>query len=364
MSGKIVYVLGAGFSKPADFPLQAELFSRLVDKVLNPEFSSSEFISLDIASSISDFLVKSGFVEDGKLTLNITLEDLFTLLDRTIADRTNFVGLSWLEFIDVRARFIRGILGLLHGCAQDHISGQNATYKHFAATLLKRRIDANQEGDPFSIISLNWDSLIEDSIFWVLQNARGIQNGRALADVDYCVYTIPLKNSPHTTSTKQNASGIYNVKLLKMHGSCTWLRCPCSNHLYTGIGSGYSADEIYVKPQASPFIEQHLDDREPASSSVLEPYIITPTFAKVFDLSHIQNTWHNAFVELREAAEVIFIGYSLPDSDYHFRTLLRRAIRRSTPVRVILHTTDEPPGGSTAVHARMAYPYQRYKQLF
>lgn len=137
MAGKTVYVLGAGFSKLADFPLQAELFSRLVDKVLNPNFSSTEFISLDIASSISGFLIKSGFVEHGKITLNITLEDLFTLLDRTIADRTNFVGLSWLELIDVRARFIRGILGLLHGCAQDHISGQNETYKHLRPRFLR-----------------------------------------------------------------------------------------------------------------------------------------------------------------------------------------------------------------------------------
>ena len=39
-----------------------------------------------------------------------------------------------------------------------------------------------------------------------------------MIDIDYCVYTTPLYNSPHTASTKQKASGIYNIKVLKMHG--------------------------------------------------------------------------------------------------------------------------------------------------
>jgi uncharacterized protein (DUF3820 family) len=99
------------------------------------------------------------------------------------------------------------------------------------------------------------------------------------------------------------------------------------------------------------------------SASFLEPYIITPTFTKVFDLPHIQTTWHNAFVELREAEEVVFVGYSLPDADYHLRALLIRAIRPKTRIRVILSRSDDPSNYSSHLE-RSALPEGRYRRLF
>lgn len=363
--GKTVYILGAGFSKPAGFPKQSELFAGLVNKLA--DFSADQFMPFEITSSISEFLTRCGFVKEGKLIFTITLEDLFTLLDQTITDHNSFVGFNWVELIKTRDCLIRGVLGLLHGCAQKHLCGQEQLFKLLAANFVRKRIEArtlDPNEDPFAIISLNWDSLVEDSLYWVLHNTGGFREGKAVADIDYCVYTTPLPGSPHTASTKQKASGIYNIKLLKMHGSSTWLRCPCSNLVYTGLGLTEPSYEIYVKPRVSPFIEEHLDDREKQSPAVLEPYIITPTFAKVFDLPHIQTTWHSAFIELREADDVVFIGYSLPDADYHFRALLRRAIRSTTKIKVILHESDKPPNNMESADPKTVYPAARYQQVF
>lgn len=223
---------------------------------------------------------------------------------------------------------------------------------------------AGRSADPFSIISLNWDSLIEDSIFWVLRHTNGIRGKRALADVDYCVYTVALDDSPHTASTKQKALNIYNLKLLKMHGSSTWLRCPYSNRIFTGLGIEKSPDKIYIDPILSPFIKERQDHKELNSNPLLEPYIITPTFTKVFDSAHMQDTWHNAYVELREADEVVFVGYSLPDADYHFRTLLRRAVRQETKIEVVLHRSDSPGKGARGALGTISYPKNRYEQVF
>ena len=80
---------------------------------------------------------------------------------------------------------------------------------------------------------------------------------------------------------------------------------------------------------------------------------------QIFDLPQIQTSWHNAYVELREASEVVFIGYSLPDADHKVRTLLRRAIRSSAKIRVILAPSDgleRRRGYSTAA--------QRYREVF
>ena len=48
------------------------------------------------------------------------------------------------------------------------------------------------------------------------------------------------------------------------------------------------------------------------------------------------------YVELRQATRIVFIGYSLPQADYHFRTLLLRAIRRDTEIYLVLHENDRP----------------------
>src|SRR5208283_56264 len=101
------------------------------------------------------------------------------------------------------------------------------------------------------------------------------------------------------------------------------------------------------------------------SARCRKQFIIDPqthaTFSKVFDLPHIRGTWQNAFVELREAEKVVFIGYSLPDADYHFRTLLRRSVRWSTPVAVYMHENDDP-AKSTAPAGIL--PEARYRQVF
>lgn len=174
-----------------------------------------------------------------------------------------------------------------------------------------------------------------------------------------CVYTSPLPGSPHIPSTKQKAAGIFNLKIVKMHGSASWLRCPSSNHIYTGLGMNESSFDIYVKRRRSPFIERTWDQREDSQPAILEPYIITPTYSKVFDLPHIQTAWHNAYVELREADNIVIIGYSLPEADYHFRTLLRRAIRPNSRMTVVLSPHDDPSQGSG-----FNSPAHRYRQVF
>jgi hypothetical protein len=52
--GKTVYILGSGFSKPAEFPKQGELFTGLVNKL--SDFSEDQFIPFEIKTPISEFL--------------------------------------------------------------------------------------------------------------------------------------------------------------------------------------------------------------------------------------------------------------------------------------------------------------------
>lgn len=358
---KTVYVLGAGFSAGAKFPLQSQLLADLKSGMFSDSLPAEDHSRLkDNQDKINDFCQAVFPISEE----DQPLEDVFTLLDQVILSRGHFSKFSTADLVTVRDAFIYCILHFLYYHSDRYTKAEDTLYDRFAANILQQRMSLGQSADPVSIISLNWDSLLEDAFFRVLRHANGIGK----ADIDYCVYTTPLPESPHCPSTKQKAAGLFNIKLLKLHGSITWLRCPNSNHIYTGLGALHDACDVYLKRRNSPFIADLFpDSREGAYPPVLEPYIITPTYAKVFDLPHIQTTWHNAYVELREASRIVFIGYSLPESDYHFRTLLRRAIRTGTGIEVVLHTNDRPDEAVGDIVRSGAMPQTavtRYCKLF
>jgi hypothetical protein len=73
--------------------------------------------------------------------------------------------------------------------------------------------------------------------------------------------------------------------------------------------------------------------------------------------------WHNAYIDLCEAKKVVFVGYSLPEADYHLRTLLKRAIRKDAKLVVVLIKKDKPPAHCDD-NIREKYAASRYKAFF
>ena len=354
-SRKTVYIIGAGYSYDAGYPLQTDILKKVLDykfSILSGRnekaFDRLSNIFLPAKESYK-YMPEQGaytYIPPSHTTLieflnrvfssnsNSSLEDIFTLLDQSIAKRTYCLGYPWSDLEMIRTIFQRAILIIFHNMAE--MSKNEITYRSIAAYLLRQRISSGKRGDPFSIISLNWDSLIEDSIYWCLMKVKGYK----ISDVDYCTYTFPLTNSSkHVTSIIQRAKGINNIKILKLHGSTNWLLCPNCNRLYTGLGSKENVWDLYVEER---FCEKcatnkwNIQDKPP----ILEPFFITPTYTKVFDNTHLQSVWDNAYIELSEADRIVFIGYSLPDADYHFRTLLHRSIASNTRVEVVLMHND------------------------
>jgi hypothetical protein len=359
---KRAFIFGAGFSIEAGFPRQGELLRLVTEEMqigltdlgTDPDAETKNF--LHWRAKIVEFLNKVFVNRDQPL------ESVFTLLDEAIGYRTTFSGYSQLQLMQLRDHWIRAILFCLHKTSEAHLSRAASPYERLAMWWALRRILDDPTSDEVVILSLNWDSLVEDSVFKVLKELGGLGK----VDIDYCVYTTPLnKRSWHMPSPKQGAAGRFNLKLLKMHGSSTWLRCPESGLVYTGLGTGLTATQLYLRRRKCPFLQAKAGRGATGGGLYLEPYIITPTFTKVFDLPHIQTTWHNAYVELREADEITFVGYSLPDADYSFRTLLLRSIRPDAQIRVILFgDSDNPPLASSSDQFRRSLAPFRYQTLF
>ena len=341
MGKRTVYILGAGFSAGARFPTQDRVLELLFQRI---SYSLHDLLPSDDEREFQNVLHQkienvSSFVKKAFPTSDQALEDIFTLLDQTISSRGQFLGYKQDDLWSIRRAWIDLIASFFHALSARHLESSVQLYQRFAVHLLEKRVLSGGNRQSASVISLNWDSLVEDALYKVLTDI----GGTGKADVDYCVYTTPLDDSPHMPSTKQRAAGLFNVKLLKLHGSINWLRCPNSNLLYTGLGASSNPYQLYLRDRPSPFVEQFCaDETDRRNPPLLEPYLITPTYAKVFDQPHIQTTWHNAYVELREAEKIVFIGYSLPEADYHFRTLLRRAIRRNAEIELILYKNDRP----------------------
>lgn len=354
---KTVYVLGAGFAAPAGLPVQAAILDRIRAFLLRPDPAplSAEDEFGRARASLTEFLQRAFPSQTAP-----PLEDIFTLLDHSISRREHTAGEPWVNLELLRRHLNLAILFIINEALRTAPRHALTFYRSLAAHFLDLRLDARQPGDPFSFILLNWDNLIDTSIFWCVAQARAVRR----ADIDYCCYTTALHDSPHIPSLTQRAHNLFNVKLVKLHGSANWLFCPNCNRMYTGLGSATEFHHRYVVTQYCPSCAaQRGISLDSFGGIPLAPFLITPTYLKVFDNPHIQMAWHNAQVELSEAANIVFVGYSLPEADYHFRTLLRRSIRQDTSITAVLNDTSSPPR-NCPVRARAAYAVERYRAFF
>ena len=353
---EIVYILGAGFSYDASVPLQSKILSsiRQVELMDMPSLLSEKFLTAQ--NKIFDFIGKI-FQE----VPNPRLEDVFTLIDQNIQRRSYCVGYGWQELEVVRSALLNAIVLLFHARESRVPPEAQEFYRLVAGHFIEERVNAGQKGHPFSIISLNWDCVLENAIYWFLD-----QCGGSKVDIDYCCYTTPLEDtSRHIPSINQKAVGLFNTKFIKIHGSVNCVLCPNCNRLYTGLGAPRELMEEYIAGKICPRCcsVMSIDGSTALNEPALEPLIISPTFIKEFNNAHIQMIWHNAYIDLCEAKEVVFIGYSLPEADYHLRTLLKRAIRKDAELVVVLTEKDEPPTNCDE-HIREKYAASRYRAFF
>ena len=212
---RTVYIVGAGLSYPAGVPVQAGLLQRVRDLgVLDAPapvvdaFFNAQATALDFIASIS------------RSASTPPLEDAFTLLDQTIATRGFCLGYTWQELVVIREQLQRALLVVLHDAC--HTVQKPDFYGDIVAYMLAREVSADI-GDRASVLSLNWDSVIEDAAFALIRalGAEGIFDVNFGCDT--CALTSPSAHSPSLT---QAARGVRSLEVLKLHGSINWLLCP------------------------------------------------------------------------------------------------------------------------------------------
>lgn len=326
---KTVYILGAGFSVGAGAPVQANI----LPEAFRLYQQNSGYFDEERFATFVDFLkVQLNFSEE-QLS-QVELEDIFTPLDRCLTDSSQFRGISLGQIMKVRESVFY-VIGRTIQVLLMQTEKSKQYINQFAKFLVdesSRRRNGNYGNvDPVSVISTNWDILLDNSI------QQAIISGNHDAVVDYCCYISSRDEQDNSIKPglEKLGQGGFNVKLLKLHGSLNWLQCPRCYRLYARF-SRKDGIRNHIDQESC----RHCDVNFPEErdNHQLGSNLIMPTYAKDLSNPQYKIIWQNAGIEIAEAHRLVFIGYSLPSADFEMRQLLSRMTRSDAKIEVVEYT--------------------------
>lgn len=330
---KTVFILGAGFSVEANAPSQ----EKLVSKIFELHKCKPNIFKPNKINEFRRFLKRTLNIPES-LQETIPLEDIFTPLDSCIANNISFKNLS-VETLKKKRQLIFELIGLtLQELLKDSSKKYIDDFAEYLVNLSKKRKGNNyKKTDSVSVISTNWDIILDNSLYNIIQKKT------TLGVVDYCCYVSSFDKNDNTVKPGLEilGKGGYIVKLLKLHGSLNWLQCPKCQRIYVKFNS-----KIAMNPFSnltSPSCRHCDENFGKYKSHNLISNLIMPTFIKDLSNPQYKIIWQNAGIELSEAKKIIFIGYSLPPSDFEMRQLLSRMVDKKTEIEVVnLKDTTKP----------------------
>lgn len=416
--GKTVYILGAGCSRADGLPVQADILKNIfTTQISDPIVTDavSNFLEIDTSNTPAEFTGRYEVFEEKRymlaefLLLNfgntlqrnrleevkeqvdrekrvdkiriyrkelyilaaelkVTLEDIFTIFDKI-----GIQGEHWREY---SGRKIAEIYQALKCCIiyivcyqMDQIP-ERKTYEEFARFLIQSRINDGQRKDKMSVITMNWDTLLEQELY-----KQCLTFPKKIIP-DYCFYSYSFKEDKKwVPSTLAKTKGYYNIKILKLHGSFNWLVCPRCGRIFVDFKDNIAKYIMGAEKKEYSFCRYCSNTYELEKRPVLESLFISPTYLKSFHDTNIKNIWHNAFIELTEAEKVVFIGYSLPNADFEFKHLLKETIGVDCKVEVVLTNWDNlsyyermmariGKSNRETILGRIEVPSTRYENFF
>jgi hypothetical protein len=328
---KVVFVLGAGFSVEAGAPVQAKL---LTEAIRLRQENSSDYDDKRFSIFKSFLTEQLGYAENR--LADVELEDIFTPLDRCLAESSQFRGIGLDRIMEVREAVFH-VIGRTIRLILDKSLQSKQYINEFADYLtLQSSARVNQayrNSDPVCAISTNWDILLDNSIH------QSIVNNGHNAVVDYCCYISSRDEQDETIKPglEKLGQGGFNVKLLKLHGSLNWLQCPRCMRLYARFSRKDGVID-YMNRESC----RHCDRNFPEErcNHLLASNLIMPTYIKDLSNPQYKVIWQNAGIEIAEASKLVFIGYSLPSADFEMRQLLSRMTRKNATIEVVDHCTE------------------------
>lgn len=303
------YVLGAGASHDAGYPLANSMAGELLEWMKSPKH--------DPASYAARYPATARFIEESFGTPG-NIEDLITAIQKLIEDyehgtpqqrtrRTIVANEYGVLQTAVRAWFAE----IQHGRAL-----QSSAYRHFARNLISRAD---------SIITFNYDVSLDRE----LKLAGKFEVGDG--------YGFPIESLPVGSPTK----------LFKLHGSTNWIAL-----LFGGITSGpfvftpgNTLGSRPVIPKNELSFLGYADESDPkfGRGGAALPVMIFPARSKNFyssantgvEYAHFwKDLWGQASIALQSSTRIVICGYSLLAVDERARSLLLNAPSKNAEILI------------------------------
>jgi NAD-dependent SIR2 family protein deacetylase len=294
-SEKVVYILGAGFSKDAGGLLMADFFRRRKlgsrRKRLNQAYP---YMRKLLRRSIKDGLIKDWNIEE---FFNIVSEA--DLLDLEFK-RKPFIRSNW-KASKIYEWLVSCIVNELLLSMSEKLGNKNpqppSVYVDFANKCLKRGV---------CIVTFNWDHIPE----WLLFRKFGSLN-------------YSLDDFRRVDRSLGDISNKKGIKLLKLHGSVNWLACANPDHPI----HVYNSWEVQ---------KMNLDYCRKCHYQLFK-LIVPPVWHKRGYAQRISELWERAADELCTADRIVIIGYSLPvfDLSAKYLLLLSTYLNRKVEVEIV-----------------------------
>lgn len=362
---KTVYILGAGFSKCAGAPLQGDLLKKIFE--LKKYKGKNKLKILGLLNDFEVFLHKTLSLSEVNFS-NLTLEDVFTPLDRCIADKLAFKNIPYYELLPVREKIYKLIIFALRDSIIEDDHNNLFPFVKYIINIAHSRIIEKE--DRIAIITTNWDIILDNMLHRELKNfSKDHTKDDLYGVVDYCCHISSLDEDDHSIKPGLFAlgKGGFNVKLIKLHGSMNWLHCPKCQRLYVKFYKSYGGGYVFHKHTCRHCTKNYSTNQsdtnksQSVKSEKLVTNMIMPTFLKDLSSVQLKLSWYNAAIELSEADKLVFLGYSLPSADFEMRQLLSRMVRNDAKIEVVLWKTDNPANAPQEYRRLVAgYSYESF----
>lgn len=317
----VVFVLGAGASNPDGVPLQKDLLPMIVTGKID------EIENSDIGKIVVEF-IKDNFNFNEAEGQYPQLEAVFGFIDYFLLQNESLNTKYTHEKIRIIKEYL---IKLIHYVVNLRTDKTSPYYHKFWEAITKHSSN-------ISIITLNYDTLLEQAFDFIFKNTNGF--------IDYC---IPLMNyekhsklneynfwvNPREPVNVNKEKEPASYKIIKVHGSLNWKYCNCCNQtlltpwdrkidLHKGIFLGYSYPEM-----------KEYEFKCPIDGTDFQTLIMPPSYLKTLNNPVIAHLFSEASREIRATKKIIFVGYSLSNADVHIKALFKKAVSEDTEIIVI-----------------------------
>lgn len=273
---KVVYVVGAGLSAGIGFPTIGNLLPELWGRL--------EEVGIDIEIADVIRFHHPDFNAD-RLETYPTIEQLLSEMKANAelfySTRPAAGNFSSEQLEDRRANLLQEMAIWFHDLKKAALKPK--------PKWLRRLVTAMREEEA-SIISFNWDLVLDEMLFG--------------SSLDKGSYGLDRRRK--------------GPRLIKPHGSLNWYRRsaagPIESEKKFSLGGSGDAEVFGFRP---------LRAVQSSKGRQYMPLIVPPVYAKQFEGPLFQKLWQETVRALSTASEVRFLGFSLAEADFHARFVLR-----------------------------------------